>query len=545
MYPKRLAYATSRRLLSLLLLTGLTTPTIASLVLAQEAIAQAPPPKSRPLPSLNPGGPQPLPGQAPRPVTGQVPGQVPGQRPGQPTFGQGLGARPGQLPSQPRAVTPPNSFFTEPFDDEDYVLGPGDRVKIDFYNVPEFSGEYGVLPNGTVNLPQMGGISVRGKSLKQVTSLVEARSRKILRFPVITVSLTAARPISIAIAGEVTKPGSYTLSAQSAASTGDPGGIPTLTRTIQIADGYTQAADLGRVQIRRQQAAGSSGPQIVVVNLWDLIQKADLSQDIRLRDGDSIYIPANESPTLENAWQMAGANFAARANRPLKITIIGQVNRPGPHTLTPVSNEGTVIQAPTVTRALQQAEGITQLADIRNITVRRLTRAGAGQTIKVDFMKLLQEGDVKQDLPLQEGDTVEIPLATAVNDQEVTTLSGASFSPAKIVVNVIGEVIRPGPVELKPNTPLNQGLLAAGGFNERARKKDVTLVRLNQNGTVTKQKISLDLTEGVDSGRNPALRNSDTIIVDRSGTSLFLSGAAAFAGPFSGLLNIINLFRGK
>jgi polysaccharide biosynthesis/export protein len=545
MYPNRFAHATSRRLLSLLLLTGLTTPTIASLVLAQEAIAQAPPPKSRPLPSLNPGGPQPLPGQAPRPVTSQVPGQVPGQRPGQPTFGQGSGARPGQLPAQPRAVAPPNSFFTEPFDDEDYVLGPGDRVKIDFYNVPEFSGEYGVLPNGTINLPQMGGISVRGKSLKQVTSLVEARSRKILRFPVVTVSLTGARPISIAIAGEVTKPGSYTLSAQSAASTGDPGGVPTLTRTIQIADGFTQAADLGRVQIRRQQAAGSSGPQIVVVNLWELIQKADLSQDIRLRDGDSIYIPANESPTLENAWQMAGANFAARANRPLKVTIVGQVNRPGPHTLTPVSNEGTVIQAPTVTRAIQQAEGITQLADIRNIKVHRLTRAGAGQMIKVDFMKLLQEGDVKQDLPLQEGDTVEIPLATTVNDQEVTTLAGASFSPAKIIVNVIGEVIRPGPVELKPNTPLNQGLLAAGGFNNRARQKEVTLVRLNQNGTVSKQRIALNLTEGVDVTRNPALRNSDTIIVDRSGASIFLEGASGFAGPFGGLLSIFNLFRGK
>jgi polysaccharide biosynthesis/export protein len=535
MYPKRLAYATSRRFLSLLLLTGLTTPTIASLFLAQAAIAQGPPPKSRPLPSLNPGGPPPLPGQAPRTLPGKPASGQPAL--GQPSFGQ--------RPVQSSGVAPSSSFFTEPFDDEDYVLGPGDRVKIDFYNVPEFSGEYGVLPNGTINLPQMGGINVRGKSLKQVSSLVEARSRKILRFPVITVSLTSARPISIAIAGEVTKPGSYTLSAQAATTTGDPGGVPTLTRTIQIADGFTQAADLGRVQIRRQQAAGSSGPQIVVVNLWELIQKADLSQDIRLRDGDSIYIPANESPTLESAWQMAGANFAARANRPLKVTIVGQVNRPGPHTLTPVSNEGTVIQAPTVTRAIQQAEGINQLADIRNIKVYRLTRAGASQMIKVDFMKLLQEGDVKQDLPLQEGDTIEIPLATTINDQEITTLSSASFAPAKIVVNVIGEVARPGPVELKPNTPLNQGLLAAGGFNNRAKQKEVTLVRLNQNGTVTKQKIALNLTEGVDAGRNPALRNSDTIIVDRSGTSLFLEGASSFAGPFSGLLSIINLFRGK
>jgi polysaccharide biosynthesis/export protein len=543
MYPTRLAQAkpstlrlTLRRCLSLVLLTGLTSPTIV-LLLTEISLAQAAP-TTRTLPELNPGGPQPLPGQAPRlplppqsPLSGQSPLTVPGQAPRSPA---------------PRAAAPlPNSFYSDPFDDEDYILGPGDRLKIDFFNVPEFSGEYGVLPNGTINLPQMGSVSARGKSIKQVTSLITSRARKILRFPSVTVGLTAARPLSIAIAGEVTKPGSYTLSPQAvSANGGDPGGVPTLTRTIQLAEGFTQSADLGRVQIRRQLAAGSGAPQVVAVNLWDLIQKADLSQDIRLRDGDSIYIPASESPTLDNAWQMAGANFAARSNRPLKVTIVGQVNRPGPHTLTPVSNEGTVIQAPTVTRAIQQAEGITQLADIRNITVYRLTRAGASQTIKVDFMKLLQGGDVKQDLPLQEGDTVEIPTATAVNDQEVTTLASASFSPGRIVVNVIGEVVRPGPVELKPNTPLNQGLLAAGGFNNRAKSKEVTLVRLNQNGTVSKQKIALNLTEGVDVARNPALRNSDTIIVDRSGTSLFLEGAASFAGPFSGLLSIINLFRG-
>lgn len=521
MYSNRFAQATSRRLLSLLLLTGLTAPTIASLLMAQDAVAQGLPTQpspTRPLPTLRPAGAPPLPGQRP-------------------------------LSSGPRAVSAqplPNAFYSDPFDDEDYILGPGDRVKIDFYNVPEFSGEYGVLPNGTINLPQMGGVSARGKTLKQVTSLVESKARKVLRFPVVTVSLLAARPITIAIAGEITKPGSYTLSPQSVSSSGgDPGGVPTLTRTIQIAEGFTQSADLGRVQIRRQQASGSGAPQVVAVNLWELIQKADLSQDIRLRDGDSIYIPASESPDLNSAWQMAGANFAARANRPLKVTIVGQVNRPGPHTLTPVSNEGTVIQAPTVTRAIQQAEGITQLADIRNIKVHRLTRAGAGQMITVDFMKLLQEGDVKQDLPLQEGDTVEIPLATAINDKEVTTLASASFSPSKIVVNVIGEVIRPGPVELKPNTPMNQGLLAAGGFNNRAKKKEVTLVRLNTNGTVSKQRIALDLSEGVDSGRNPALRNADTIIVDRSGSSIFLEAAGAFAGPFGSLLSIFNVFGGN
>ncbi len=140
---------------------------------------------------------------------------------------------------------------------------------------------------------------------------------------------------------------------------------------------------------------------------------------------------------------------------------------------------GSGQQIPTVTKAIQVAGGITQSADIRRIQVRRLTKGGSEQVIDVDFWKLLQAGDMRQDLPLQDGDTVVIPVAKTISPADATTLASASFSPDKISVYVVGEVAKPGLVQVPPNTPLNQAILAAGGFNNRAKQGSVKFVRLN------------------------------------------------------------------
>jgi polysaccharide export outer membrane protein len=225
------------------------------------------------------------------------------------------------------------------------------------------------------------------------------------------------------------------------------------------------------------------------------------------------------------------------------------VNRPGPYTLIEKPEappEGTPsiganVQVPTVTQAIQTAGGITQSADIRNIQVRRITRTGPEQSIKIDFWELLQAGDLRQDLPLQDGDTIVIPTATALSASEATSLASASFAPNRITINVVGEVVKPGPVEVPPNTPLNQGLLAAGGFNNRARKRSVTFVRLNPNGTVSQRTIEVDFSEGINAANNPALRNNDTIIVGKSAIAGITDTLGSFLSPVTGVLGLFRL----
>jgi polysaccharide export outer membrane protein len=66
----------------------------------------------------------------------------------------------------------------------------------------------------------------------------------------------------------------------------------------------------------------------------------------------------------------------------------------------------------------------------------------------------------------------------------------ASFSPDKVRVTIAGEVQNPGTIEVLPETPLNQVLLSTGGFdNRRANTVSVDLIRLNPNGSVSKQSI--------------------------------------------------------
>lgn len=446
-----------------------------------------------------------------------------------------------QAPRQ--AVTLP-APTTSPLAGDGYLLGPGDRIRIDIFNVPEFSGEYQVLPTGTVNLPLIGAVQVQGRTLGQAESAISARYRNVLQQPVITVGLLQPRPIRVAIAGEVNRPGTYSVPALTTDGT-----VPSLSRTIQLAEGVTQAADLRQVQIRRLRPVGGGSAEVIRVDLWDLLRDGNLQQDIRLQDGDSIVIPATTAVNLQEAQQLAAANFAARNNRPLKITVVGEVNRPGPYTLL----EGAVgqrdqlinpnlLQVPSVTRAIQVAGGITQTADIRNIQVRRLTRLGPPQVIQLDFWKLLKTGDVLQDLPLQDGDTVQIPTATTLNDAELTDLATSSFSPDRISVNIAGEVERPGTISLQPNTPLNQAILAAGGFNRNAIKRSVTLIRLNPNGTVTKQEVPINFEQGLNNQGNPALRNNDIIIVRKSGFSNFLDRTNQILGPFTGLINLFRIF---
>jgi polysaccharide export outer membrane protein len=162
--------------------------------------------------------------------------------------------------------------------------------------------------------------------------------------------------------------------------------------------------------------------------------------------------------------------------------------------------------------------------------------------INVDLWDLLRSGDLSEDVILQEGDTITIPTATVLDPAEVNQLAGASFSPNTIVVNVVGEVEKPGAVPVPPNTPLNQAILAAGGFNVRARKRSVELIRLNPNGTVEKRAIEVDLAQGINSQGNPTLRNNDVVVVKRTAIASIGDTLGTVLNPLGSFVNLLRLF---
>lgn len=325
---------------------------------------------------------------------------------------------------------------------------------------------------------------------------------------------------TVAVVGEVNSPGSYVVVGGATGTDRSASGLPTVTRAIQLAGGLTPAADVRRIQIRRPTR--TSGEQIININLWEFLQAGDLSQDTLVEEGDTIVIPTAIDINPAEVSQLADASFSTPKDQPRTVTVAGEVYRPGVYVVLGGStgNERTRGGLPTVTQAIRLAGGITQAADIRRIQIRRPTKSGIQQVINTNLWQLLQTGDFSEDRILQEGDTIFIPTATDINPAEVTQLANASFSPENIQVSVVGEVVRPGTIRVPPNTTLNQALLVAGGFNNRrARRSEVDLIRLNSNGTVSRRKLPVDFTQGINNDINPLLENNDIIVVNRSRTA--------------------------
>ncbi|CBN54668.1 MULTISPECIES: SLBB domain-containing protein [Kamptonema] len=439
-----------------------------------------------------------------------------------------------------------------------YTLGGGDNIRVDIFDLPQLSGNYQIPAGGVIQLPLIGSISIQGLTLEEATTAISNAYAPVLKRPQITVSLQATRPLNVWISGEVNRPGSYSIPLSSGAGNVPSVQFPTLVQAIERAQGVTQIADIRRVEVRRR-AGGVGQAQVITFDLWQYLQTGTVSADITLRDGDAIFIPTAPAVNLAEARQIAISTFAPPPSQARTVAVVGEVTRPGRYvvvggdTLSAQSVQGL----PTVTRAIQLAGGLKPQADIRQVQVRRPTSAGSEQIFSVNLWQLLESGDVNQDTILQDGDTIIIPTAAEINPAEISAIADASFSPAKIQINVVGEIVRPGLVEVPTNTSLNQALMAAGGFNSsRAKKSSVELLRLNFDGTVSRRIIQLDFTQGINEQTNPLVRNQDIIVVRRSATAgvvdtvnLILNPTAALlAVPSTGnallsLLNSLGLIR--
>ena len=441
-------------------------------------------------------------------------------------------------PQQPNLAFPQSSKITNSADTDAYTLGPGDLLRVDILDVPEYSGEYLILNDGSLSMPLIGRLNVAGLTVSQLTNLITTKYLPFVRQPFATVSLLAPRPLSVAVAGEVVRPGTYVIPIVIPNSNTQQFQFYKVTQLLQQAGGVTQLADISQIQIRRI----NPGQQLITVNLKALLEQGNIGEDIILRDGDTIIVPKAETLNPLAIRQLTSASFAAQEIEPFSVVIVGEVFNPGTHQVGETA--GGSSQPPTVTQAIQIAGGITPLANIREIKLNRLTNDGKQEVMTINLWELLTEGDVTQDVALQPGDSITIPQADEIDPAEVTSLARASFSPQTIQVNVVGEVIRPGAVDVPPDTTLNQAILAAGGFDQRrADKEAVELIRLNPNGTVSRRSISVNLEAGIDEASNPVLKRDDIIIVNRSGRARFRDSLEDTLEPFGGIIGISSVLN--
>ena len=152
-----------------------------------------------------------------------------------------------------------------PTSEADYVLGPGDQVRVITFGDEQLTGEFRVKDDGNVSLPLLGPIKAGGRTPTQLQNEVTAAlvSRNLYKNPSVSVEVTAYRPVFVL--GEVTRPGQFPY---------QPG--MTVQTAIAVAGGFTYRAIEDEFAITRDVAGK--------------IVKGRGEPDTKVRPGDVINV---------------------------------------------------------------------------------------------------------------------------------------------------------------------------------------------------------------------------------------------------------------
>ena len=238
----------------------------------------------------------------------------------------------------------------------DYVIGPQDILLVTSFDQETLSGKYPVDSDGTFTFPLVGRVKAGGLTLRKL----EAELKRLLKDgyfknPQLSVGVELYRSQKIHIVGEIRTPGTYPL-------TGDMSLIEAIARA-----GSTLPTSSGEALIVRAKTGIASAPQLpgtesVDVKTVDLkqLQSGALSQNVALRDGDTIFVPRAES-----------------------VYVFGQVKSPGAY---PIQRTTTVLQA------LSLAGGLAERGATGRIKIVRIEN-GKTVELKVKLTDLVRPGD--------------------------------------------------------------------------------------------------------------------------------------------------------
>ena len=162
-----------------------------------------------------------------------------------------------------------------------YILGPGDKVRVEYYGSDNSNKNGYITRAGTFHLPSLGPVTIAGLTLSEAIDLITKKVKSELIGTEAFVTLSELRSINIYLAGAAYKPGSYTISA-----------LSTLTNALFAAGGPNEFGSLRNIELKR------SGELIQKFDLYELILKGNINNDLRLQQGDVIFIPL-QNKTVE------------------------------------------------------------------------------------------------------------------------------------------------------------------------------------------------------------------------------------------------------
>lgn len=178
---------------------------------------------------------------------------------------------------------PPADAGVPPGPAPEYVIGPGDSLDIYVHRSPELTvNGLPVRPDGRISIPLVSDVDAAGRTPTQLAREMEERLRRFVIDPNVTVivrSFVGTSNQQIRVIGEATQPRAITYRE----------GM-TLLDVMIDARGLTRYAAGNRAEIIRRETP-TSPPTVIQVRLSDLLRDGDMTQDIRMRPGDTLVIP--------------------------------------------------------------------------------------------------------------------------------------------------------------------------------------------------------------------------------------------------------------
>ena len=272
--------------------------------------------------------------------------------------------------------------------------------------------------------------------------------------------------------------------------------------------------------------------------------------------------------TLDEARQRITAGYSQFLRRPLvyldlveqrpvRVTVTGEVLRPGVFTL-PVNSRGafgstadlTGVGAdgggwPTMIDVIQKAGGISAKGDLARLELLRPSPIPGGltQSYVFDYLTVLKDGGFAPNPLIYDGDSIRVHKATSPLNIDLLTTAASNFAPAAIRVQVVGEVFSPGVVQIGSSAPLSSAILASGGVTRRGSVKRVDLIRMDRHGRTTVKQLRYDPNAVLSSANNPPLQNGDVVVVDRNNLSKITDGMNDALQPLTPIVNAASVFR--
>ena len=167
----------------------------------------------------------------------------------------------------------------EPPINEEYRLGRGDEITVDFAGRPDLQAKLVVGPDGRITLPLAGDILLDGLTRTEASKAIAAALSSYFDNLAVQVTVTKYTANRVLVLGAVTTPGEVTFA-------GTPTLLGALTRS-GLSPGQNKPAEIPeRCAIYR----GSN--QVVWVQLRELVESGNPLADLRLRREDVIYVPS-------------------------------------------------------------------------------------------------------------------------------------------------------------------------------------------------------------------------------------------------------------